>query len=604
MPPGDNPAHPIEEEREAALDQLRSWLGALTIADLRAAAKRWRWPLRGTAKADVIEQLVQRLVDVESMQRIVQSLPLEQREVLAWVAVMARDTSTPGRIQAAMNVASGATATLDAVHEFLAGLAEGCLIFDRGYEGYQIPLVYGIWTPQVEAAGMMCRTPPPSTRSITRSELLQQADVLLAAIDSEKPLTQPPLATLYGRESKQRQDDYIPQPNLLAPEFLVRWGFGPTDDLHLARFLLELLINGGLVQLETAANQRAQLKPGPLRSQWDQVDAATRLGYLRAVAMGQAPNPARVFGSWNELNLALPAIRGYTLRIASFGGPVTPAHIAMITNDMRFEVLNLLGSLRLDTWYDLDRFESLHYQTARDAFGPSQRQSAIHLRWYQGNQLVTAKQMGERVWRDTYGQVLRAVVQGPAFWLQLVELGMRGAEVVAVRIPSTVSEGTTPAPPADALGFAENQYVLVRTSHWVGDLRRLALLIAVEAAQRPDVRVFKLDPAALRATLQRGLTVADVAGQFAAAGFPLPGAMLRTLESWQSRAGRHHLYDNVAAIELSDDVLLAEIQAIVHLQGIPIYQASPRCLLLLDPARAPQLTAELARRGYTPKVLP
>jgi hypothetical protein len=271
---------------------------------------------------------------------------------------------------------------------------------------------------------------------------------------------------------------------------------------------------------------------------------------------------------------------------------------------MRLDVLNLLDSLQLDTWYDLDRFESLCFQIIRDAFGPSQRESTIHLRWHQGNQILTAQQMSERVWRDTFGHVLRAVVQGPAFWLQLVELGMRGAEVVAVRIPSTVGEGAAPAAPADALGFAENQYVLVRTSRWVGDLRRLALLIAVEAAQRPDVRVFKLDPAALRATLQRGLTVADVAGQFAAAGYSLPAAMVRTLETWQSRAGRHHLYDNLAAIELSEDVLLAEIQAIVHLQGIPVYQVSPRCLLLLDPARAPQLTAELTRRGYTPKVLP
>jgi GAF domain-containing protein len=104
--------------------------------------------------------------------------------------------------------------------------------------------------------------------------------------------------------------------------------------------------------------------------------------------------------------------------------------------------------------------------------------------------------------------------------------------------------------------------------------------------------------------LRRGLTVADVAGQFAAAGFPLPPAMAQQLQTWQARAGRHHLYDNLAAVELSEDVLLAEIQAIAHLLGVPIYQASPRCLLVLEPAAVPRLADELVRRGYTPKVLP
>lgn len=602
MPPGDSPVDSIEKAQAASVDQLRSFLSTLTMAELRRAAKRWRWPLRGTAKADVVEQMVQRLVDAESMERIVRSLPAEQREVLAWAAIVAQDTNSPARIQAAMSVASGATTTVDAVRETLATLAEACLIFNRGYGGYQIPQVYLAWIPEIEAPGMVASVRPQSVRLTTRSDLLQQADVLLAAIDAEKPLAQM-LPGLYGREVKQRQHDYVPQPSLLAPEFLVRWGFGQTDDLHLPRFLLELLINGGVVQVETTA-QQMRLKPGPLRGQWDQVDAAARLGYLRGVALGRGPNGRRVLGSWNELNLALPPIAGYTLRVTSYSATATPAHIAEITNATRIDVLNLLGSLHQDTWYDLDRFEALCFQTMRDLFGPAQRQGSVYLRWHQGMQQLEWQQMGERVWHQTFGQVLRAVVVGPAFWLQLVELGLRDKDVVAVRLPSTTVAGEMARPAVDALGFAENQYVLVRTTRSVGELRRLALLVAVEAVQRADVRVFKLDPAALRATLQRGLTVADVAGQFAAAGFPLPPAMLETLETWQARAGRHHLYDNLAAIELGEDVLLAEIQAIAHLRDIPVYQASPRCLLLLDPTRAPQLTAELTRRGYTPKVLP
>ncbi len=603
MPSGDSAADPIQQAQEEALQQLRALLNGLTMAELRAAAKRWRWPLRGSAKADVVEQMVQRLTDAETMQRIVLAMPSEQRDVLAWLSVLGYDNRSPDRMQSAMSVASGSALSVDTVRELIGDLVEGCLVFSNNYGIYQVPLAYDAWMPAAEARGLL-RSAPPASKLMTRADLLQHVDVLLTTIDAETPLTQTTPSLPAGRELRQRQDEYVPQPSLVAPDLLARWGFGHTDDVQLVRFLLELLINGGLVQVEPAANQRTRLAPGPMRAQWDQVDPATRLGYLRAVAFGHGPNATRCLGSWNELNMALPHIEGFTLRIMYFSGPVTPALFTSIINLMRVAVFNLVGVLQTGVWYDLDRLEMLLFQTMRDPFFMGQRLTNFYVRWHDKDKPIDAKHMSERLWRQTYGQVLRAILQGPALWLQLVELGMNGTEVVAVRLPATPVVGETARPPGDALGFAENQYVLVRTSRWMGDLRRLALLIAVEAAQRPDVKVFKLDPAALRATLRRGLSVADVAGRFAEAGFPLPRAFLHTLEAWQAHAGRHHLYDDMAAIELGDDVLQAEIQAIAQLLGIPVFQASPHCLLLLDATKAPLLAAELSRRGYTPKVLP
>lgn len=600
MPPGDAPA----AADQAPLEELRGLLASTSVQGLRQAARRWGWPLRGTAKADIVEQLIERLTDPVQMQRVVQSLAPDTREVLAWLAVLGQDRSALRRIEAAVNAGSGRTLDAGAITGILADLASGCLVFDRGYLGYQTPNVYDLWLPRVEAARLRRDAPPTASRVMTRTDLLQAADVLLTAIEVEQPIVQPPPSLQSSGAAGQRQETISPPPSLLAPELLTRWGFGQPAEQHMARFLVEQLINSGLAQAQQEGSQGLRLSPAEIKASWDQADAAMRLGQLRGAALGLAPNAARPLGSWTELSLALPAIERYTLRVLSYYGSVTSQQVAYSVNALRAEVVDLLIGLQADAWYDLDRLDVLFYQVLRDPLNAAQRQGGGYLRWYQATGALDAQQMPVQTWRQTYGQLLRAVLAGPAYWLQLVELGYDGSRWVAVRVPSTTVVGEARPAPPDALGFAENEFLLIRTSRWMGELRRLALLIAKEAAQRPDVRVFRLSAAALRATLRRGLSVADVAGQFAAAGFSLPPAMVQQLQTWQDRAGRHHLYDNLAVIELGEDVLLAEIQAIAHLQDIPVYRASPRCLLVLEPAAVPTLTDELVRRGYTPKVLP
>ncbi len=600
MPPGDAPA----AADQAALEQLRAFLADITVQGLRQAARRWNWPLRGTAKAEIVEQLVERLVDPVQMQRVVQALPPDAREVLAWLATLDQDKSAPRRIEAAVNVGAGRTLDLGAVNSILVDLASGCLVFNRGNLGYQTPTVYDLWLPRVEATRLRRDAPPTASRVMTRTDLLQAADVLLTAIEVEHPIVQPSPSLPLSVGSGQRQETISPAPGLLAPELLIRWGFGQPAEHQLAQFLVEQLINSGLVQAEQAGRQGLRLKPAELKASWDQADAAARLGHLRGAALGMALSPTRLLGSWTELSLALPAVEHFTLRAISYYGSTSTGQVAYSVNALRTEVVDLLLGLEAGTWYDLDRLDMLFYQVLRDPLNAAQRQGGGYLRWFQGTSALDPQQMPVQTWRQTYGQLWRAVLAGPACWLQIVELGFDGERWVAVRVPPAEVVGEARPAPPDALGFAENEFLLIRTSRWMGELRRLALLIASEVAQRPDVRVFRLSPAALRATLRRGLSVPDVAGQFAAAGFPLPAAMAQQLQSWQARAGRHHLYDNLAAVELSEDVLLAEIQAIAHLLGVPVYQASPRCLLVLEPAAVPTLADELVRRGYTPKVLP
>ena len=69
MPPGDVAAPTAQQTQDAALAQLRVFLGDLTVQALRQAARRWNWPLHGTAKVEIVDQLLQQLTDEAQMQR-------------------------------------------------------------------------------------------------------------------------------------------------------------------------------------------------------------------------------------------------------------------------------------------------------------------------------------------------------------------------------------------------------------------------------------------------------------------------------------------------------------------------------------------------------
>jgi hypothetical protein len=62
------------------------------------------------------------------------------------------------------------------------------------------------------------------------------------------------------------------------------------------------------------------------------------------------------------------------------------------------------------------------------------------------------------------------------------------------------------------------------------------------------------------------------------------------------------LYDELAVIELNDDLLLAELLAATSLDASLIHTFSPR-LVAIDAAKADALVAELTRRGYAPRVV-
>jgi hypothetical protein len=113
--------------------------------------------------------------------------------------------------------------------------------------------------------------------------------------------------------------------------------------------------------------------------------------------------------------------------------------------------------------------------------------------------------------------------------------------------------------------------------------------------------VYRITPARLRDALASGVPLADIAGFLQANGRPpVPRAALDSLDAWAGGFGGTQIYTGLTVLELADELLLPELLRATGLRAALIDQLSPT-LLLIDPARADALWAELVAKGYTPR---
>jgi len=83
---------------------------------------------------------------------------------------------------------------------------------------------------------------------------------------------------------------------------------------------------------------------------------------------------------------------------------------------------------------------------------------------------------------------------------------------------------------------------------------------------------------------------------------PVPRRVRSIIERWSASYGSVRLYDELSLIELSEEVLPAEVLAAVPaLRQHLVYALSPR-LLAVEPAAADAVVADLVRLGYAPRI--
>ena len=590
------------EERRTLVQELTHALTGVTVQTLRGAAKLWGWPLRGTSKADLVEQMIGYLGDAGRMSAALQVVRADDREALSWLAGMGHCRDAAKELQAVMAHGSGRQLSQKAGSTLLQRLGERCLIFTDAFDAHFVPGLYLEWLPFVEGSRLLYGGEPRPLAPFTLADLNQHVEHLLAAVEADRPavVAPGPTATPYYSATSRAGETIVARRGLVSPEMLARWGYAAPADRHLAGFLLEVLLGSGLFQVVTqVADRRLALASQGLAA-WQELTPMERLWRLRQKWFEEPRQSTPTVSAWDELDLTLPAVSAYSLRQTYAWA--TPEQLHSLVARLRTWLLGLVRALRPDTWQSVEQLVNLVYQLRRDPF---QLDSALPgWRWYHANAHVEPSQMAFDVWRETYGKLIEAWLVGPATWLALVEVGYAGERPIAFRVQGHVPAGEVTALPPDALRFPVPEQAVLKNGWQTAELRLILRRIAAEAARDRETTTFSLGPDAFRGSLAAGLSADSITADFAATGFPLPAATAARLYDWQAKAGRHQLYDNLAVIEFGEDMHPSEVSAIVALAAGVLYPVAPRCLVALNPDAVPALVDDLRRRGYTPQVLP
>lgn len=602
MPSGDTVLPAAGPERELRLAALRGMLEATTVQVLRQAARQWGWPLKGTAKDDLVEQMVGYLGDSQRMASAIEKLPEEELAVLSWLAALRSGSELCKQVQAALAASDGSRLSRQAVDAHLQTLTNRCLVFFSEYEGYRLPDIYGEWLPRLAAPKLLYAAPdrlkPPSPL-LSVTAITQHAQHLLSALTAEQPPVTmlPKSAPSYVSGKIDSVDPRLP--SLVTGEILARWGYSTETEQHLARFLLQQLVIARLCRTSLEGGRRVLCPADPPDTTWEMATAPERLQRLSQTYLTFPQESENRVGFWSEWDVVFPQMQDVNLR--PIGSWVTLSQLIHQIHQAGVWLSWLVTRLQADTWYGVEQFCRLIYAVQRDFLNTVSRQT--WWQWVVSDQLLNPQQMDFDTWMKTYGLLVQAWLTGPASWLLFVQIGYAGGWPVAFRRPSVLPAGVAEPPPRDALRFMSDG-VIGLTNDWrASDLRRLLRLISVEAARDATTTLLRLDADAFRSTLRAGQGAADVAVTFANAGFPLPPMVQETLQTWQSRAGRYQLYDQMTVVEFGEDMLPEELRAISRLSNAEYYQPAPRCLIFLDIQVATVLVDELRRRGYTPQVL-
>jgi len=594
------------EQRGDQIKMLGDLLQPVRLQDLRAAARLWGWPLRGTAKSELIEQMLGYLADPGRMQAAFKTLPAAEQDSLIWLRAlraMPGDRARP--LHAALRLSGGHKVDESAVAQIIASLAERCLLLtDRGLHTV-VPEIFTEWLPEMSAPALAAADPRAPVPVVGVEVLSRHVDHLLAAIEDDRPplpIAAQPKPNPYPTYGQRSAQEIAARRGSLMPESAAQWGYVTDEDYDRARFLTWLLLTGGLCRV-SERGRFLEVTPTAFTA-WQDLSPASRKDRLiawwqtQSTPVGPSQQPALPI--WNELDLALSRVRDHTLKHAAFWVPVEPL-IERELSIMRSFILDLLAALQADIWYSFERFNQIVYRTHRDLLHWTSTGYAWG--WHRGQSPLDPNQAGFEVWQATYGVLVESLLIGPASWLGMVQTALDRGRLVAFLRPSAIVEPPAEPLPADALLFGPGDTLQLRNLWQASELRSLLRRVAIETARDRTATSYRLDPNAFRKSLQEGRSAAQVIGDFSAAAFPLPSSMQNTLRQWQANAGRHQIYDDLAVIEFGDDFVLAELQASTSLARTNVYPVSPRCLLVLQPQIIPSLLEELRRKGYTPQMI-
>ncbi len=643
------------DRQRADEQQLGRWLTGIKLQDLRQVAKRRGWKVKGTRKAEVVQQIVEHLTDPGDILKAFLSLDEEHRQVLRALVLLGDDPSVQADDIERVGAMWGTFKSHKQVETYTrylcrVGLAvPGDVVETHPRRSDFIPraIVRHLYPTLGEdilaSLGEGLRPGPESPPDQPATELdlgdpyelvraASQITLLLEQCPSplRSPLPRPRLEKFYpGLEEWDYDPDEIlrakssgrlsshsdliltvPPPRYSLPDETIKRLAPVAGGETRLEFIFSLLVAAGIFQ------------PGSPATVWPEVKAH----FLSQDELTQRAILARTYFlmlNWSELWELLrhdPTDR-LTLKRVFSHRRLRPEHLRVELFLFRQLVLRALASLPDGKWVALEEL----FRLMRVVWPRFDRTAWQRHRFPQhtGDWFLTEAgsetplHPGEAAhWQSAQGHFIRTVIAGPLHWLGLADLSFRDGELAAVRFQGLTDLywERVETPPAPRYAAARDQDIspeeAVRTEHHTinvhpstisAQAHNLLDKIARLETVTSDLFVYQLDPQATYEAFEAGVALSELLDDWEQLmPIPMPETIQVQLTDWWAAYGRARIYENITVIEFGDDYALAEMKAVTSLETHLIAEISPR--LVLIPRRAVEpLVAELEKAGYTPK---
>ncbi len=630
--------HSTFESRRAADDELlQNRLDSIAMQGLRQMAKRRGWAVRGTRKAEIVQQIAGQIVEPGQALRGSLELDAEHRNTLRALALLGEKRNPgPEELERVAGVWGNLTSHKNVGtytrHLWEMGLALPGM--ENAYPRYGdfVPrAILRVLPPLLEDVIPAASNPPPGVSAIRQADYLafvravNQITLLLeqSPVALRPPMPRPRLEKFHAA---LQEWDYDPHEIQQAKENQKLSGYSdltltvPPPPRCLPDEVIQRLapLIGGETQLEfgyALLVAAGVLLPGSPVTVWPEVKEQ----FLRQSEPAQRATLARTYfqmRSWSVLWEILRAHDDLRLRRAYSSQYFKPKDLQDDLIHFRHLALRALACLPDDKWVALpdllDLMHTLWPRSDRAVWHEEYYHSQIPA-WFLASPNGTP--LDADGWALAQGRFIVQTIAGPLHWLGLADLGL-GAQGLAafrlhgladlywdrVEVPTPKAEASRDRPavaPADAVDISAHTIRVVPSqieaqAHNL--LNQIARLESVTAEQF----TYHLDSQAVYESFEAGLTLAEIAAAWKDwLPIPMPATIQDQLAAWWEAYGRVRIYEGLTVIEFDDDYGLAEMKAVTPLEKHIVAEISPR-LVIIRPEAVDPLTEALKRASYTP----
>jgi hypothetical protein len=636
----------VEDVQLADQRQLGEWLLKIKLVDLRQMARNRAWRVQGTRKADIVRQIAALMVDSDDMARAVEDLGDEQRLLLYALLLLGTGSRMPEKdLERVLKAWGGRNSdqpvSIQTRRLWKMGLALPGYTQDRGSGRDFVPLAIARGLPplvgsvtadlptQAGGDGLCLADPSAMIRTAIQIALLLEKQPVALRIPLPRPaiekyhpqlqswdyvldeLVQAERSSRLGRQSGIKLT--VPPPRRSLPNSAVERLVPISGGEAQLEFAYSLLVTAGVFQPGSPTTVCREVKAQFLHRD----ESAQRAVLARAYFHMQ---------NWSVLWELLWESNGLSLMRDSRYSYYTPENLRADLRLVRHLVLRVLSVLPDETWLETRALCRLvrtvwpvFDQTVWDSFRFSYlaRSGRGLGAWFLTKDGQPLSPESEEDWDLAQGNFVRHTISSPLHWLGLADLHYDGGELVSFRlhglgdlywdrvqapvasrpvVSSGRDAGSTESITTSDLTISVDPAAISPGAHSLLD--EIARLDKAGA----DCFLYRLDPQAAFESFESGVTLAGILENWEQQfPIPVPDPIRERLHTWWEVYGRVRIYEDLTIVEFGDDYALAEMKAVSSLDSYVVTEISPR-LVIIQRDAVTELTAELVRAGYTPKV--